>query len=146
MDFAFPQYPLRQTEIDGKSFVWDAIRKKWLLMAGEEYVRQQLIQYLIQDKNISPGLIAIEKEIRYGDLRKRFDLVVYRNDGKPFILCECKAPNVKITQNTILQISRYNRSVEAPHWLITNGLSIFMFSRDKDGKYQFQTEGWIREI
>jgi hypothetical protein len=85
----------------------------------------------------------VEKKVRYRGLRKRFDMVVFDEHGKPLILIECKAPEVALSQETILQIARYNREIQAPHLLLTNGVSLLFFSVDENGKFQFQKEGWF---
>lgn len=142
MNFTLPQYPLKTEIREEQNYVWDNIRKKWLLLTPEEYVRQQLIQYFIQDKNISSSLIGIEKEIRYHKLRKRLDVLVFDSNGKPFILCECKAPEVKLSQETLYQVARYNVSLNAPHLLITNGGSLLFFSINEKGSYELRKNGW----
>ncbi len=142
MNFTFPQYTLKTEERDHQTFVWDDIRKKWLLLTAEEYVRQQLVLYMIHEKGISPTLIGIEKEIRYHKLRKRLDVLVFDTNGQPLILCECKAPKVSLSQDTLQQVSRYNVSLQAKHLLITNGISLLFFSRNKAGKYCIQKSGW----
>ncbi|RMG58239.1 MAG: type I restriction enzyme HsdR N-terminal domain-containing protein, partial [Bacteroidetes bacterium] len=96
MDFIFPKYPIRIEHRDGKPWIWDVIRKKWLVLQKEEYVRQHLVHYLMETHGIPAGRMGIEKEVRYGDLRLRFDLVVFDREAQPFILCECKAPEVAI--------------------------------------------------
>lgn len=122
--------------------MWDPIRKKWFVLQPEEYVRQQLIQYMIEHKGISASLIGVEKAVDYRGMAKRFDLVVFDRAGKALILIECKAPAVALSEDTLHQIARYNVSIGAPHLLLTNGVSLLFFSRDENGKYQFQPEGW----
>lgn len=142
MDLIFPQHPLQIEEREGRSFIWDIIRRKWVVLQPEEYVRQALLHHLIEDHQISAGRIGVEREIRYNTMRRRFDLVVFDSMGKPFILCECKAPEVPLSQDTLNQIARYNVSFQAPHLLLTNGLSLLLFSLNEAGKYSFQPSGW----
>ncbi|RMG23215.1 MAG: type I restriction enzyme HsdR N-terminal domain-containing protein [Bacteroidetes bacterium] len=144
MQFAFPPYPLRRQQRDGKQYVWDVLRKKWLVLSPEEFVRQQLVHYLLHEKGVSAALIAIEKEIRFHRLKKRLDVLVFDAEGKPFILCECKAPEVKLGQNTLHQIARYNVGLQAPHLLITNGLELWFFSKNEAEQYELQAGGWYK--
>lgn len=144
MNFTLPQYPLKIEEREGIDYVWDHIRKKWLQLTPEEYVRQQLIEFLIREKNIAPSLIGIEKGLRYNKMAKRLDVLVFDQEGKPFILCECKAPSVKLSQETLYQVARYNVTLNAPHIVITNGASFLFFSRGEKGNYEFKENAWYK--
>lgn len=130
-----PLYSLHTHEEDEKKMIYDPIRKAWFVYQPEEVVRQHLIQYLIQEKNISPNLISVEKELRYRGTKRRFDVVVFDRSGSPEIVCECKAPEVPITQDTVNQIARYNTVLKAPHLLLTNGKGLVVFSIQESGKY-----------
>lgn len=141
MNFAFPTSPLRQQEKEGKKWVWDLIRKKWVVCTPEEFVRQQLIHYLTQQKNVPASSIGVERAISYNDMSKRFDLIVF-SKGSPHVLCECKSPMVALSEDTLHQISRYNVSIQAPHLLITNGLHLMFFSWQPRGEYVYQSKGW----
>jgi type I site-specific restriction endonuclease len=143
MDLCFPRTELQIEEQDGQAVVWDIIRRQWMVLQPEEWVRQQLLHHLIRDRKVSKNRIGVEKKVRYRGLRKRFDMVVFDEHGKPLILIECKAPEVALSQETILQIARYNREIQAPHLLLTNGVSLLFFSVDENGKFQFQKEGWF---
>ncbi len=143
MDLCFPRTELQIETHDGRPMVWDILRKKWVVLQPEEWVRQQLLHHLIRERGLSPQLIGIEKGTQYRGLQGRFDLVVYDKTGKALILIECKAPEVKLSQNTLLQIARYNREIGAPHLLITNGLHLLFFSQDERGTFQFQPSGWF---
>jgi hypothetical protein len=138
MELAFPTYPIKIEQREEGLQVWDMIRRKWIILQKEEYVRQQLIQHMIQGKGISKGRISVEKEIRYQKLRRRFDIVIYDAFGKPEILCEIKSPEVPLSQDTLNQISQYNSVLHAPNLLITNGLELFYFSLDAEGKYRVE--------
>lgn len=144
MNFVFPEYTLKTEQREAETFVWDGLRKKWLLLTPEEYVRQQLVHYLIDQKQVSPALMGIEKEIMYNGQRKRLDLVVFDQEAHPLVLCECKAPEVPLSQQTLHQIARYNQSLQASHLLITNGWSWLFFSRSADtGQYHHNPSGWL---
>ena len=135
-------YPLRVESREEALWVWDVIRKKWVRLTPEEHVRQQTIQYMIQEKGVAAGLIGVEKGIAYHEMEKRFDLVVFDRKAQPFILCECKAPSVALSEETLRQAARYNMTLQAPHILITNGHNWLFFSLDEAGTYQHQRSGW----
>ena len=137
-----PHYELR-TKFEGdKAYLWDQIRKKWYVWQPEEAVRQQLIHYLIKEKGISPPLLAVEKEIKFHNLKRRFDIVVFDRMGKPFNLVECKAPEVELTSASLQQAAIYNSVLEAPHLLLFNGRQWAFFSKDNFGNFTFVKEGW----
>lgn len=118
----FPQYAFRLKRDNSKPLVWDDIRKKWLVLTPEEWVRQHLIAYLQQELGIAKGRIGIETGLTINSLQKRSDIVVHDENAQPFILVECKAPSVKITQTTFEQISTYNIELKAPFLIVSNGL------------------------
>lgn len=120
----FPDPGLRLREGGSSTEVWDAFRKKWVVLTPEEWVRQHLLHWLVNDRGYSPALIAVEREIRFNGLRKRFDAVVFDSSGAPSILCECKAPQVAITAETLAQAGRYNGVIRANAILLTNGLTV----------------------
>ena len=136
MDLIFPDYPLKIELREGKPHIWDIIRRKWLVLQKEEYVRQLLIHYLIEAKGYPKGLMAVEKEVRYLDSRRRFDVVVYDKHGQPWMLCECKSPDVPFSDAVLHQIARYNQEMQAPFLLITNGSGCWVFERDESGAYE----------
>ncbi len=102
-------------------FVFDPLRKKHLLLTPEEWVRQLLIRYLLREKNYPAGRLAIEQSVHTAGQTRRFDLLAYNAHGLPYLLVECKAPQVKITQKAFDQIAAYNQVVKAPYLLLTNG-------------------------
>lgn len=134
----FPPYEIPQKEEDSRKYIWDGLRRKWLVYTPEEMVRQHLLQYLVVEKKISPNMIAVEKEIKVYQRKKRFDVVVFDKDGKPLILCECKAPNVAISQETAYQIGNYNTVLQAPFLLLTNGADLFLYLVQAEGKLERQ--------
>ncbi len=121
----FPVYHFKIIEKSGQNYIWDNIRKKHIRLTPEEWVRQNTIQYLINEKKYSPALIAVEKTIVVNKNTKRCDIVLYNNCGKPKMIVECKAPDVKITQKTFDQIAVYNILLEVDYLMITNGLMHF---------------------
>lgn len=121
----FPTYSFKIKSKENKPYIWDEIRKKYLLLTPEEWVRQHTVQYLIQEKKYSPDWMAIEKQFTINNIHKRADIVVFNKKMLPYIIVECKAPNVKITQETFDQIARYNLALDAKYLMLTNGLQHF---------------------
>jgi len=117
-----PQYSIKIKEEGGTTYIFDSIRKKYLVLQPEEWVRQNFIQFLIHEKNYPNSLIEIEKGLKLNELQKRADIVIHK-DAKPMVLIECKAPNVKINQEVFEQIARYNTSFRVPYLIVTNGMS-----------------------
>ena len=133
IEFPKQQVTLRQRE--GLNEVFDVIRKKWLQLTPEEWVRQNMIHYLLAKKYPS-SLIAVEKEIKLGELSKRCDLVIYNRNVKPFMIIECKEMNVVLSDKTLNQVLRYHITLPAKYLIITNGS--FCFGFKKTGSQFFQ--------
>jgi hypothetical protein len=125
----YPQPDFRIKEENGKELIFDALRKKWLILTPEEWVRQNFVQYLIKTKNYPSSLIALEKEIQLGELKKRFDILVYDNNHKPWMMIECKAAEIKLDDSVLQQALRYNISVPVQFIVITNGNSNYGWER-----------------
>ncbi len=119
----FSEFTFRFKNKENKPFIFDEIRKKFIRLQPEEWVRQHCIKHLLLEKNYPISLINVEKEITINRLKKRYDIVVYNPDGSINIIIECKAPEVKITQNTFDQIARYNLALNANYLMITNGIN-----------------------
>ena len=119
----FPEYSFSCRQENEKEFIFDPIRKKWVVLTPEEWVRQHLVQFLISDRQVPVGLIALEKTVTINRLTKRFDLLIYSPQAQPIFLAECKAPGVLLSQNVLDQVARYNLAYQVPYLLITNGLS-----------------------
>ena len=119
----FPNYEFRLKKEGQKRFIFDLIRKKYVPFTMEEWVRQNCIRFLIDEKKISKFSIAIEKEIKFNGLKKRFDIVSYSTDGKINLLVECKAPNIEINQKTFDQILIYNKILKSKYLMVTNGIN-----------------------
>ena len=122
-ELKFPKYNLQIRNIENKKYIFEPIRKKWLLCTPEEWVRVNYINYIIHTKGYPPSLISVEHQIDVYGLKKRFDLLVYNIDLSPFILIECKSPVVKINQKAFDQIIQYNLKLKCPYLMITNGLN-----------------------
>ena len=125
----YPEPDFRIKKEGGKEFIFDSLRKKWLVLTPEEWVRQNFIQYLIKTKNYPSSLIAIEKEIQLGELKKRFDILVYDNKHQPWMMIECKAAEIKLDEKVLEQILRYNISLPVEYIVITNGEMTYAWQR-----------------
>ena len=117
----YPAYQPKIKEEAGKEFIFDEFRKRWVILTPEEWVRQNFLQYLTQTKKYPASLIAVEKEIKLSELKKRFDVVVYDRDSKPWMIVECKEMNVALDKSVLDQVLRYNISLNVPYLVITNG-------------------------
>jgi hypothetical protein len=118
----FPTYPLKLRKWQQKLQVFDRLRKKFVALTPEEWVRQHLVWYLIEDLKYPEGLIKLEHSFTVNNNSVRSDLVVFSRDGIPLLLAECKAPSVKTGNNTLLQAGRYNIVTRTNILLVTNGL------------------------
>jgi type I site-specific restriction endonuclease len=125
----------------GSRQIFDPVRKKMVKLDPEEWVRQNLIQFLHIEKKYPTSLMAVEKGLTVNGLRKRFDILCYNNDSKPLLLVECKAPSVKISQSAFDQISIYNLQFKVPFLLVSNGLEHFCCQLDyQNNSYSFLSE------
>jgi hypothetical protein len=137
----FPTYRFRFKNSENKIAIFDEIRKKFIILTPEEWVRQHVVQYLLLDKSYPKSWINVEKQIKINGLIKRYDVVVYNPDGSLFLLVECKAPEVKISQHTFDQIARYNLALKADYLMVTNGLEHYFCQMDYDNEnYHFLQE------
>lgn len=137
----FPTYNFRVKNKENKLFIFDEIRKKFVVLQPEEWVRQNCVQFLIQDKHYPKSLINVEKELKINNLKKRYDIVVYNSDGSIHLIVECKAFNVGITQHTFDQIARYNMTLNASYLMVTNGLNHYYCTIDHENQqYHFLKE------
>lgn len=138
LKLSFPNYEFRLKKIDEKRFIFDEIRKKYIELTAEEWVRQNCIKFLINEKKYKSQLIAVEKKIILNNLTKRFDIIAYDNNGDPNLLVECKAPNIDIRQETFDQILSYNRVINSKYLMITNGIIHYYCKIDNiDNKINF---------
>lgn len=128
-----PAYEFRTRTENGKKQIFDSIRKKFVALTPEEWVRQNFIQYLIQEKGYPASLIAVEVKVTYNRLPKRGDIIVYNKQAKPLVVVECKAPEVNITQEVFYQAARYNSQLMAQYILVTNGMDHFCCQMDYEG-------------
>ncbi|HAF76017.1 MAG TPA: restriction endonuclease subunit R [Maribacter sp.] len=137
----FPSYTFRVKNSENRPLIFDEIRKKFIVLTPEEWVRQHVVKFLIQEKNYPISHINVEKQITLNGLKKRYDIVVFKQDGKLDILVECKAPEITISQNTFDQIAQYNFKLNANYLMVTNGLAHYYCQMDFVAeKYQFMQE------
>lgn len=122
-----PNAPLRITEKNQKRFVTCLLRRKQIVLTPEEWVRQHLIHYLIAHKSLAQGRLAVEVSLKVNSLSKRADIVYYDETLLPQLVVECKAPEVKLTSETVFQIATYNSQLNSKYLLISNGLDHFIF-------------------
>ncbi|WJJ95581.1 type I restriction enzyme HsdR N-terminal domain-containing protein [Algibacter luteus] len=134
----FPTYNFRFKSSENKVSIFDPIRKKFVVLQPEEWVRQHCIQFLIQERGYPKSLINIEKELTINTLKKRYDIVVFNSDGSIHLIVECKAPKIIVKQDTFDQIARYNLELNATYLMVTNGLNHYYCQMDfKNERYQF---------
>lgn len=122
---ALPAFDCKRTEIDGKPHVYCLLRRRYLVLTPEEWVRQHVIHLLLTRYAYPAALMRIEGGLRVNRLAKRTDLVVYDRDGAPFLLLECKAPAVPLTRAVVEQALRYNLTLHAPYLAVSNGMEFF---------------------
>lgn len=128
----YPKPEFRTKKENGKEFIFDEIRRQWIVITDEEWVRQNFIQYLVRIHHYPAEMIAVEKEIQLGELKKRFDVLVYDKLHQPWMLIECKASDITLDEKTFQQVLRYNISVPVTFLVITNGQ--YTVGWEKNGK------------
>lgn len=134
----FPTYTFRFKNSENKVAIFDEVRKKFVILTPEEWVRQNVVRFLLDEKKYPKSYVNVEKVIKINGLTKRYDVVVFQPNGQLFLLIECKAPEVAISQNTFDQIARYNMVLEAEYLMVTNGLNHYFCQMDfENEKYLF---------
>ena len=123
------QYKIREPEWK-KEEIWDDVRRAWVSLTPEEWVRQNFVQYLVQICKYPAPYIALEKKIQLGDVKKRFDILVYNKAAKPWLMVECKSKEVQITKKVLNQVINYNMAVPVSYLVITNGHYCYGYHRD----------------
>jgi hypothetical protein len=136
-----PTYSFNIKLIEQRKHIFDFIRKKFVILTPEEWVRQNFLKYLVEEKKYPASLIFVEKEFKLNNLSKRSDAVVYNKTGNPILIVECKATSVKIDQKVFDQIARYNMKLNVEYLIVTNGLEHYCCKIDyKNKKYLFLKE------
>ncbi len=129
-----PDFNLTVRKEDGKVWIFDIIRKKYIVLTPEEWVRQHFIHYLINHLNYPKALFRIEGSLTYNKLQKRSDIVIHNREGKPWMLVECKAPNIKLTQKAFNQVAVYNMTIGAQFVAVSNGMVQYCFEPSLKGE------------
>ena len=137
----FPAYTFKVKGNDTGKQIFDEIRKKYVALTPEEWVRQHIIRYLIDHKKYPAGLFAVESGTKYNRLKKRTDLVIYDREGKALVIVECKAPDICLNQKSFNQIASYNKNIRGKYLIVTNGLSHYCCEVDYlHGRHKFLEE------
>lgn len=136
-----PAYPFKMKEEAGSLFIFDDIRKKFLLLTPEEWVRQHVVKFLIHERNFPRSLIKLEGGLKLNALQKRTDILIFDASGNRILLVECKAPSIKITQDVFDQIARYNFVHRTNFLIVSNGMQHYCCQVDFEQKsYKFLPE------
>ena len=130
----FPKYNFRFKSNENKTLIFDIIRKKFVILTPEEWVRQHTLHFLITEKKYPVSYINVEKQLLLNDSVKRYDIVIFKNDGDVEIIIECKAPSISINQVTFDQIARYNLALNSNLLMVTNGLTHYFCKMDFENK------------
>ena len=134
----FPNFTFRFKNSENKVSIFDEIRKKFIILTPEEWVRQHVVRFLLEEKKYSKSLINVEKVLKINGLTKRYDVVVFNNDGSILVLIECKSTDVNINQSVFDQIARYNITLKAEYLMVTYGLNHYFCKMDYENeKYTF---------
>lgn len=133
-----PTFTFKVKSNENHTLIFDNLRKKYFVLTPEEWVRQHYVQFLMQYKKYPASLIALEKQLLINNRKKRTDIVIYCKEGTPHIIVECKAPQIKISQDTFDQIARYNLKLKATYLVLTNGIQHYYCKMDfKNETYIF---------
>ena len=128
------QYLIKTKRTNNKVEIHDSVRNKYLILTPEEHVRQLFIQFLIHKMGYSKNRISVERALEYNKLGKRFDLLVYDKNTRPFMLVECKSPKINLQKGSLEQVSIYNQVLSVPYLCVTNGKETFVFKMDYENK------------
>lgn len=132
-----PTYSFNIKFQEQRKYIFDTLRKKYVLLTPEEWVRQNFLKFLVEEKKYPASLISVEMEFKLNTLSKRCDAVIFNRDGRPLLIVECKATSVKIDQKAFEQIARYNMNLKVDFLIVTNGLQHFCC------KIDFENQGFV---
>lgn len=138
----FNDYSFRFKNSENKVSIFDEIRKKFILLTPEEWVRVHVVRFLIEEKKYPKSYINVEKVVKINGMNKRYDIIVFNKDGSIFLLIECKAPEITIDQTTFDQIARYNMILNANYLMVTNGLNHYFCQMD----FEREQYSFLREL
>lgn len=141
LDLNLPKYDFKVKIDNGKKQIFDSVRKRFVVLTPEEWVRQHFIQFLHRQKGFPLSLMGVEFSLQYNGMQKRADIICFKTDGKPFLLVECKSFRVSIQQKVFDQIARYNFDLQVPYLVVTNGIDHFCCTLNEQKKtYEFIEE------
>ncbi len=148
MQLNFPSYKFKTKSEQDIHYVFDSVRKKYVVLTPEEWVRQHIVQYLITEKKYPQSLIALERGLTVNGRKKRFDVLLFNKNGQPHLLIECKSPDIKINKVVFEQIAIYNSQFKAPYLLVTNGLEhvVVKYAEDFVGYEFLDLASWNTEM
>ncbi|EPR70700.1 hypothetical protein ADIWIN_3347 [Winogradskyella psychrotolerans RS-3] len=138
----FPKFEYRFKSTENKVSIFDVIRKKFIILQPEEWVRQHCVHYLINEKKFPKSLINVEKELIINGLKKRYDIVIFNSDGSIHLIVECKSHSIQIDQTTFDQIARYNLALNASYLMVTNGFNHYYCEMD----FEAERFSFLRDI
>ena len=122
-----PSFEYKLKEVNGKVWIFDGIRKKYIVLTPEEWVRQHFINYLIQHLNYPKALFKVETGLSYNQLAKRSDIIVFNRQGEPWMVIECKAPHIQLDEQAARQASMYSKTLNVRYLVLTNGIKHLCF-------------------
>ncbi len=137
MQLNFPAYNFNIKREENANYVFDILRKKYVLLTREEFVRQHLIHYLVNEKGYPASLLAVERGLEVNNRQKRFDLLAFNKKGEPLLLVECKSPQVVLSDDTLMQVAIYNSKFNCKNMLITNGIRHVWIAISTEGKSNY---------
>jgi hypothetical protein len=120
-----PDFDYKLKKAEGKVWIFDVIRKKFIVLTPEEWVRQHFINFLINEKKYPRSLIRVEGGLTYNQLQKRSDIVIFDREGNPWMIVECKAPTLRLSALTLSQAAAYNNTLKAKYLTISNGMEYY---------------------
>ena len=136
-----PQYSFRIKKQNEKLVIFDSQRKRYVALTPEEWVRQNFIRFLIEEKGYPAAYLAIEKQLNMNGMKKRCDAILYNEHARPFLIIELKAPNVAISQATFDQVAVYNAKLKVDFFIISNGIEHFCCKVNLEtARYEFFPE------
>lgn len=136
-----PQYSFRIKKQNEKLVIFDSQRKRYVALTPEEWVRQNFIRFLIEEKGYPAAYLAIEKQLNMNGMKKRCDAILYNEHAQPFLIIELKAPNIAITQATFDQVAVYNAKLKVDFFIISNGIEHFCCKVNLEtARYEFFPE------
>jgi hypothetical protein len=129
-ELVFPPFDYKIINENGKVAIFDIIRKKHVILTPEEWVRQHLVHYFINELNYPKSLISVEDSLKVNKMQKRSDIIMYNREGQLFMLVECKSAKIKLNQSSMIQLSNYNQKYHSEYLALTNGLQVYVCKMD----------------